>query len=289
MREVTDGQLVARAASGDDSAFDELVSRYRTRIYHLALSKVRGRDNALDIAQEAFVQAYLSLGALREPDKFAPWLSSITANLCKMQARRSSEVLIPPEMIDEMSVSAESDPNATLAREALDRLPNGTRSAAILYFVEEMKQTEIAEFLGISLAAVKSRIRDARASLQKEMIHMVKQTAKKPEPGDEFDKSLKHRLELARWYRELSEMISAGTTIMRALDKLRQGDYSEPVWQHTTRMMEAIQAGCTVTDAFASCSALTSPGAIDLMHLGEIAGSMHIELLKLADGLDTGS
>lgn len=178
MREPTDGQLVAKAADGEYSAFDELVSRHRTRVYYLALSKIRGRDNALDIAQEAFVQAYMSLKSLREPEKFGLWLSSITANLCKMHLRKTSEVLIPFEMIEELHAPVESDPNADIAREALDLLPNGTRSAAILYFIEEMKQTEIAEFLGISLAAVKSRIRDARASLQKEMIYMVKQTAK---------------------------------------------------------------------------------------------------------------
>lgn len=183
MRRLTDGQLVAKATAGDDSAFDELVSRYRTRVYHLALSRARARENALDIAQEAFVQAYLSLRTLRQPERFNAWLSAITANLCKMHFRQSTEVPIAPEMIEDMQPLTELDPNAALAREALDQLPNGTRSAAILYFIEEMKQTQIAEFLGISLAAVKSRIRDARASLQKEMIHMVKQTTKQEGDG----------------------------------------------------------------------------------------------------------
>lgn len=286
MLKPSDGQLVAKAAAGDDSAFDELVSRYRTRVYHLALSKVRGRDNALDLAQEAFVQAYLSLGTLREPDKFGSWLSGITANLCKMYLRRGSDVLLPPEMIDELRTPADTDPNAAAAREALDQLPNGTRSAAILYFIEEMKQTEIAEFLGISLSAVKSRIRDARASLQKEMIHMVKQSAKKDEPGDDFSKSLKHRLELARWYREFGEMVRAGTTLVSALAQLEAQDFSSPVKMATAKLNSAIQAGATLSDALKDCPALQTPEAFGLIRVGEMDGALEVTLDTLADCIE---
>lgn len=286
MREISDGQLVAKAASGDDSAFDELVAHYRTRVYHLALSKVRGRDNALDIAQEAFVQAYLSLKSLREPERFSAWLSGITANLCKMHFRKSSEVPIAPEMVDELRVAAEPDPNAVLAREALDRLPNGTRSAAILYFIEEMRQTEIAEFLGISLAAVKSRIRDARSSLQKEMVHMVKQTAKKEEPGYEFAKSLKHRLELARWYREFSDMVDAGVTLVRSLFTLSEGNYSQPIKDAATQVRLAVESGSGLSDALAEAPLLRTPESVGLVRAGEIGGNLELTLRTLADRIE---
>lgn len=280
---------MANAATGDDSAFDELVSRYRTRVYHLALSKVRGRENALDIAQEAFVQAYLSLRTLREPERFAAWLSSITANLCKMHLRRASEVPIAPEMIEQLASPVESDPNAVLAREALDRLPNGTRSAAILYFIEGMKQTEIAEFLGISLAAVKSRVRDARASLQKEMIHMVKQTAKKPEPGDEFSKNLKHRLELARWYREFSELIDSGTNLVRSLFTLSEGSYSQTIRDASTQVRLAVESGSTLSDAMLNAPALRTPESVGLVRAGEYGGSLELTLRSLVRCIDAGN
>ncbi len=283
MRETTDAQLVAGAVSGDNPAFDELVSRYRTRVYHLALSKVRGRDNALDIAQEAFVQAYLSLGSLREPERFSAWLSGIVSNVCKMHFRRMGEVPVAPEMLGQLEASPEPDPNAALAREALDRLPNGTRSAAILYFIEEMKQSEISDFLGISLAAVKSRIRDARTSLRKEMIHMVKQTGRKEEPGDEFARSLKHRLELARWYTGLSKSIQAGVTIMGALDRLRQADYSEPIKRDTARMMDEILREATISEALEHCPALQTPEAKHLILAGEYGGMLELTTGALAD------
>ena len=285
--DLTDGQLVAKAASGDDSAFDELVSRYRTRVYHLALSKVRGRDNAMDLAQETFVQAYLSLTSIREPERFGAWLSGITANLCKMHLRTTSEVPMAPEMVEELRMTAEPDPNAALARAALDRLPNGTRSAAVLFFVEGMRQAEIAEFLGISLAAVKSRIRDARASLQKEMIHMVKQTARKDEPGDEFAKSLKHRLELARWYREFADSLASGCNLGTTLTKLRDGDYSEPIKQATARLVDKIWTeNATFSDVLSENPELLTPEVLGFVKAAEHGGVLGWASQALADAVE---
>ncbi len=124
----SDAELVARAASGDDSAFDELVSRYRGRVYYLALSKVRAREIALDVAQDAFVQAYISLGKLREPEKFASWLMSITSNLCRMHFRRAREIAMPDEAIDALNShrdAPESDMDATVAVEATRQAARG--------------------------------------------------------------------------------------------------------------------------------------------------------------------
>ena len=215
--EVPDSELVAEVRAGDDLAFDRLVSRYRSRVYYLVLSKVGCEETARELAQDVFVQAYLSISSIREPGKFASWISGIACNVCKTYLRKPRELLLPAEVAEELLGNAsgyrylegngrrtdEADTDAAAAREILYSLPNGTRSAAILYFVDEMKMTEIAEFLDITLGAVKSRIRTARSRIKKEMVDMVKQTAKKHEPGEEFNHSLKHRLELARWYREL--------------------------------------------------------------------------------------
>lgn len=287
MRETTDAQLVAGAVSGDNPAFDELVSRYRTRVYHLALSKVRGRDNALDIAQEAFVQAYLSLGSLREPERFSAWLSGIVSNVCKMHFRRMGEVPVAPEMLGQLEASPEPDPNAALAREALDRLPNGTRSAAILYFIEEMKQSEISDFLGISLAAVKSRIRDARTSLRKEMIHMVKQTGRKEEPGDEFARSLKHRLELARWYQEFSDMVDAGKNLGFILKMLKDRDYSQPIKDATSRLSQDIWLpNVTFAGLLADHPDILMPEVLSFVRAGEQGGMIDWAMHSLLDLLE---
>ena len=238
------------------------------------------RDTAMDIAQDAFVQAYLSLRTLRSPEKFASWLTAITRNLCLMHLRRSRETAMPEEYLQPI---VRQEPESDVLP-ILDSLPKGARSAALLYFVEEMKQAEIAEFLGISLSAVKSRIRDARSRLQKEMIDMVKRTSR--EPGDEFNKSLQHKLELARWYREFADMITSGVTLMTALNNLKARDFSPQVKEATVKLASAIQSGASMSDALADLSALTISQTIGMVRAGEVGGILDWTMQFLADWIE---
>ena len=287
---LSDRQLVEKAMAGDSSAFDALVSRYRTRVYYLALSKVGARETALDLAQEAFIRAYISLGTLREPEKFSSWVASITFNLCKMSLRKQVEVPLPVESLEALS-GQEREPTsftaeAAAARDAINKLPNGTRSAALLYFGEEMKMSEVADFLGISLAAVKSRIRDARARLQKEMVDMVKQTIKRDRPGDDFNRSLEHKLELARWYREFADLLDSGVSLISALDEMKNGDFSQPVVDATVKMMDAIMAGSTMSEALKDLPELTTSHVIGMVRAGEIGGILDWTTRFLADWIE---
>ncbi len=68
---LTDGQLVGRVRSGDREAFGDLVGRYRDMVYGLGYHLTNDFEEARDLAQEAFVQAYLKLGQLRDPDRFS--------------------------------------------------------------------------------------------------------------------------------------------------------------------------------------------------------------------------
>ena len=275
----TDEQLVAQAQSGDRQSFDELVSRYRSRVYYLALSMLGSRDTAMDIAQDAFVQAYLSLRTLRSPQKFDAWLMTITRNLCLMQLRQSREITVP----DLESVTREEPESNVMP--FLDGLPEGTRSAALLYFVEEMKQTEIAETLGISLPAVKSRIRDARVRLQKEMVDMVRKSA----PGDEFNKSLQQKLELARWYREFADLIVNGVPILQALDNMGHADFSGPIREASLKIKEALPTGVLMSDVMKDLPALCVPQSIGMVRAGECGGILDSTVEFLADWIEVES
>ena len=73
----TDARLVELANGGDNSAFDELVSRHRKRVCHAAVHKVGCRETADDLAQEAFVRAYMTLPTLRRPASFGSWVLGI--------------------------------------------------------------------------------------------------------------------------------------------------------------------------------------------------------------------
>jgi DNA-directed RNA polymerase specialized sigma24 family protein len=77
----TGRQLVTRAREGDQEAFGALVDRYRDMVYGFAYHLTRDFEAARDLAQEAFVQAYLKLGQLRDPDRFPAWLRRIIAKL----------------------------------------------------------------------------------------------------------------------------------------------------------------------------------------------------------------
>ena len=284
----SDAQLVDKTLKGNDAAFDELVTRYRSRVFYLALSKVHSREAAFDIAQDAFVSAYTSLSALRETEKFASWITSITSNLCVTYLRRVRETAVPQEELNVISAREETSSaiDLMMARQAIDALPNGTRSVAILYFIEEMKLREIAEFLDITLPAVKSRVREARVRLQKELIDMVRKAVKKDEPGEEFNRSIKQKLELARYYREFSELIDIGTSLVRSLLILEQGNYSGEIKTATNKLRLAIEAGSTMSDAMKDQPVLVTPEAIALVHAGEYGGTLEISARALAECID---
>lgn len=281
----TDAQLVSRTLGGDRSAFDKLVDRYRVRAFRLALSRARSREEAVDIAQEAFVRAYMSLGTLKDPERFAPWLMAIVRNLCKMRLRRRTEVALLPDLAD---TAHAADPHADRdrAKEALERLPEGTRAAATLFFIEEMRQSEIAERLGVSLPAVKARIREARARLRKEMADMMPKSRNEDALGESFTGSLRHKLELARWFGVIADHLASGGDVMTGLRAVCKDDYSAHLLDATKKMIDSIQAGRTVRDALAEIPALASPEAVAMVRAGEAFGSLHIAIRCLADWLD---
>ncbi len=281
----SDAQLVRDTLKGSNSAFDELVERYRGRVIRAARSRVGIRDEAVDIAQEAFVRAYMSLHTLRDPDQFAPWLMVIAGNLCKMRLRGTREAIVPLEFVESAGVTV-TDRDSAGVRDALDSLPAGTRAAAKLFFLDGLAQSDIAARLGISIPAVKARIRHAKTRLREEMTDMVERTAKKDESGAEFASDLKYKLELARWFRTIADHCGSGGDMMTGLQAIRKADYSAPLLEATDRMIEAVRTGRSVTDAMAGIPALASPEALGMVRAGELFGSLHVAGRILADWLE---
>ena len=85
---MTDAELVSRVRQGDSEAYTELVDHYRNAVYGLAYHYLQNFEDARDVAQEVFVQAYLHLGQLRDSGKFGPWLRQMTHNQCRMWQRQ---------------------------------------------------------------------------------------------------------------------------------------------------------------------------------------------------------
>ena len=82
--ELHDAQLVSAVLAGDRSAYDALLRRYKNLVYGVALSLVEGFDDAESAAQESFVQAYLTLDRLENPDRFGAWINGICCNISRM-------------------------------------------------------------------------------------------------------------------------------------------------------------------------------------------------------------
>lgn len=99
----TDETLVKQAIFGNKRAFGKLVDRYQNAVYGLAYHFTRNVNDAQDLAQEAFLQAYLKLDQLKEASKFAPWLQRVTTNLCKMWRRRAKPETLSLVSLDESS------------------------------------------------------------------------------------------------------------------------------------------------------------------------------------------
>jgi len=185
--EMSDEDLAARAAAGDASAFEELVTRYQNRVYRLAC-RLTGRDSdALDVLQDTFLQVFRHLASFRGDARFSTWLYRIATNVALMHQRtwarhpaESLEDFLPrfdgsnthrqtPEELQVASRVEELLNHEMLAarvREAVERLPELYRVAFVLRDLEEVPTEDVAVILGVEPAAVRQRVHRARLMLR---------------------------------------------------------------------------------------------------------------------------
>lgn len=164
-----EADLISRAAT-DTKAFGELVERYRGSVVRQCYSRVRDMDYAEDLAQEAFVRAYMKLGQLNEPSLFANWLRKIASNVCSQFLRSPARREWAWEEVPGARTSG-----ALFAEAALSSLSEGTRTVVELFYNSGLSYAEIAEVMGTTAAAVKGRLQRARAALKEEMADMTRE------------------------------------------------------------------------------------------------------------------
>jgi RNA polymerase sigma-70 factor (ECF subfamily) len=178
----SDPELVSLALLGEERAFRELVDRYRARIYTFVLRIVKDREEANDVAQEAFINVYSSLQSYDPSRNFSSWLFKIAQNISidHLRKRHPEEISIhaafetkdgevslqlpsrdlePDREIEGMEIHEAIE----VAVSGLDPIP---RSAILLRHVEGKTYEEIAEILGVPLGTVKTHIFRARRLLR---------------------------------------------------------------------------------------------------------------------------
>src|ERR1700720_2302714 len=186
--------LVAAAKAGDTSAFEELVNRYERKIFRLTMNITRNHEDAEDAMQDAFMKAYSHLDRFQEDSRFYTWLVRIAANeaLMRLRKRRPNQVsldepvegeddLMPREIKDwgpsPEQRYAQSELHEILDR-AIDELPPDFRVVFVLRDVEGLSTQDTAEAVGISEAAVKSRLLRARLKLRQKLNTRFRQDGK---------------------------------------------------------------------------------------------------------------
>jgi len=158
---------IARAKTGDEAAFRWLLGQYRTRVVRLAAHVLRRGEEAEDVAQEAFLQAFRRLPEFRGSGPFSSWLFSITVRLC-LDRRRTAfwQREAPASAALEAASSVPSPDNHLLIETLLDRLTPPMRAALVLREIEGLDYGEIAQTLQIPVGTVRSRLHSARAQFR---------------------------------------------------------------------------------------------------------------------------
>src|SRR5690242_8504308 len=177
--------LVAAAKAGDAAAFEELVNRYEKKIFRLTMNITRNREDAEDAMQDAFMKAYSHLDRFQEDSRFYTWLVRIAANeaLMRLRKRRPNQLSLDepiegeddllPQQIEDWGPSPEQRFAQTemrdILRNVIEDLQPDFRVVFLLRDVEGLSTEETAEAVGISEAAVKSRLLRARLKLRQKL------------------------------------------------------------------------------------------------------------------------
>jgi len=185
-----DRELVERFKRGDQSAFNEMVSRYWDRIYSMVHQLLRNRQDAEEVTQDAFIRAHRGLANFRGESAFSTWLYQIATNLARnrywywwRRKRDRSVSFDAPVGVDNdltlaevIPAEVESPDDIAVTEEFVSRIGRGMerlsakhREILTLRNIKNLSYEEIAAILGISVGTVKSRIARARESLRSKL------------------------------------------------------------------------------------------------------------------------
>ena len=175
---ISDERLIEMARQGELGAFEELVARHRDKVYGRILTMMRNEDEAVELAQEAWVKAWQRLGQFQGDSGFSTWLMRIAINLCLDQLRKRQRHRTDSlEQIEEEHGGIEcrlpspsANPAESVQREelrqaiedAIAKLSPAHRAVLVLHEFEEIAYKEIARMMGCSIGTVMSRLFYAR-------------------------------------------------------------------------------------------------------------------------------
>jgi len=176
--------LISKSKAGDIAAFEELIEAYQKKIFNFAYRMIGNYDDAADLAQEALIRIFKSIGGFKEQSSFSTWIYRITTNVCLDEIRKrknkkeyslDEEVQVDDGQLKRQVMSEDPGPDDIVEREelrsivinAIDKLPKEQRIVITLRDIQGLSYDEIAQVLDCPDGTVKSRISRARQALKK--------------------------------------------------------------------------------------------------------------------------
>ncbi|WP_075980361.1 RNA polymerase sigma factor SigW [Bacillus massilinigeriensis] len=183
--EVIVKKRIKQVLKGDQNAFEEIVEIYKGKVYQLCYRMLGNSHEAEDIAQEAFIRAYVNIKSFNISMKFSTWLYRIATNLCidrirkkkpdfyldaevagteglTMYSQIAADTSLPEEDVESMELQE------TIQKE-ISKLPEKYRSVIVLKYIDELSLNEISEILNLPLGTVKTRIHRGREALRHQL------------------------------------------------------------------------------------------------------------------------
>jgi len=185
----SDADLIARCLSRDNAAWEQLVSRYRRKVFHIAYKFTGRHDDAEDLTQEIFLKIVKSLDKFNQDADFSTWLGSVARNYCidhYRASKREKEVVVEDLLAFDLAPASSGNPHRALEdrdrrsflRRGLDSLPEKLREAVVLRDLQGLSYNEMAGRLRLPEGTVKSRINRGREELARLLLR-----AQQPKPA----------------------------------------------------------------------------------------------------------
>ncbi len=176
----TDQTIIANVLAGDVAAYTILVNRYSSMVFTLAYHIVLSREDAEEVAQDAFVKAFTALSSFKQQAKFATWLYRIVVNtaLNKKKLRKLITTHITAQLPEEEQAYAlpqyEQEDLKKWVQKAVSTLPDNERICIVLFYLNELSISEIGELTGITTTNIKVLLHRGRKHLYQTLNEQLK-------------------------------------------------------------------------------------------------------------------
>ena len=184
MNPMDDNHYISEVIAGNTASYAVLINRHKDLVFTIAMNITRNREDAEEVAQDAFLKAFQKLAGFRKESSFQTWLYRIAYNEAISKIRKNKMKLldleeeitgnIPEEEIEEDIAGLNDEEQKQVITKILDKLPEIDRVIVTLFYLESHPVTEIAEITGLGESNVKVRLHRVRKRIYSDLQHILK-------------------------------------------------------------------------------------------------------------------